>query len=117
MSPAWINARSNYPDYVKIGLTRRRGFAWLRRHFRADGGPQVSDIYCKYCAATAEIGCSEDLAYSQHQIRAAGFAAMFLRKTQPKKDGKTHEYWSVVENSVSWVAVSCSVTCCIWARW
>ncbi len=23
---------------------------------------------------------------------------MFLRKTQPKKDGKTHEYWSVVEN-------------------
>ncbi|MGH7881225.1 MAG: IS1634 family transposase, partial [Candidatus Binataceae bacterium] len=23
---------------------------------------------------------------------------MFLRKTQRKKDGKTHEYWSVVEN-------------------
>src|SRR5271165_386100 len=23
---------------------------------------------------------------------------MFLRKTQRKKDGKTHDYWSVVEN-------------------
>jgi hypothetical protein len=23
---------------------------------------------------------------------------MFLRKTQRKKDGKTHEYWSVVES-------------------
>ena len=23
---------------------------------------------------------------------------MFLRKTRRKKDGKTHEYWSVVEN-------------------
>jgi hypothetical protein len=23
---------------------------------------------------------------------------MFLRKTQRKKDGKTHSYWSVVEN-------------------
>jgi hypothetical protein len=23
---------------------------------------------------------------------------MFLRKTQRRKDGKTHEYWSVVEN-------------------
>ena len=23
---------------------------------------------------------------------------MFLRKTQRKKDGKTHWYWSVVEN-------------------
>lgn len=23
---------------------------------------------------------------------------MFLRKTPRKKDGKTHEYWSVVEN-------------------
>src|SRR5271156_370544 len=23
---------------------------------------------------------------------------MFLRKTQGKKDGKTHDYWSVVEN-------------------
>ena len=23
---------------------------------------------------------------------------MFLRKTQRKKDGKTHTYWSVVEN-------------------
>ena len=23
---------------------------------------------------------------------------MFLRKTQRKKDGKTHEYWSIVEN-------------------
>jgi len=26
------------------------------------------------------------------------FGGMFLRKTQRKKDGKTHEYWSVVEN-------------------
>ena len=28
---------------------------------------------------------------------------MFLRKTQRKKDGKTHDYWSVVENS-AWQA-------------
>ena len=44
------------------------------------------------------MGCSEDLPYSRQQIRTASFAAMFLRKTQRKKDGKTHEYWSVVES-------------------
>ena len=55
-------------------------------------------MYGKYYAATAEISCSEDLPCSQRQIRSARFAVMFLRKTQRKKDGKTHDYWSVVEN-------------------
>ncbi len=36
---------------------------------------------------------------------------MFLRKTQRKKDGKTHDYWSVVENKRVWQAgVSYSAT-------
>ena len=47
----------------------------------------------------AEIGCSEDLPYSQAQIPTAKIRwVMFLRKTPRKKDGKTHDYWSVVEN-------------------
>ncbi len=47
----------------------------------------------------AEISCSEDLTCSQQQIRAARFApSCFRGRTQRTKDGKTHEYWSVVEN-------------------
>ena len=35
----------------------------------------------------------------RQQIPTARFVwVMFLRKTQRKKDGKTHDYWSVVEN-------------------
>lgn len=32
---------------------------------------------------------------------------MFLRKTERKKDGKTHDYWNVVENKR--VAGGCGV--------
>ena len=39
----------------------------------------------------AENRCSEDLPL-------AGFSASCLRQTRRKKDGKTHTYWSVVEN-------------------
>jgi hypothetical protein len=79
-------------------LTRLRGFDPVKGHFRRGEDRQVFDICGKYCAAFAETGCSEDLPCSQQQIRLARFSAMFLRKTRRKKDGKTHEYWSVVEN-------------------
>ena len=36
--------------------------------------------------------------YSQQNIRMTKLSPMFLRKTQRKKDGKKHEYWSVVES-------------------
>lgn len=49
--------------------------------------------------ATGENGCSEDLPRSPRRIPFARFAAScFLRQTRRKKAGKTHSYWSVVEN-------------------
>jgi len=43
-------------------------------------------------------------------------AAMFLRATTRKKDGKTHRYWSVVENRRLPGGACCNGTCCIWVR-
>jgi hypothetical protein len=40
-----------------------------------------------------EKGCSEDQGYSQPRL-----AAMFVRATIRRKDGKGHRCWSVVEN-------------------
>ena len=58
---------------LRGGLTRLRGFARLNGDFRLAGIRQVIDIYHKYYVATAEIGCSEDLPYSQPLMRPARF--------------------------------------------
>src|ERR1700692_2227186 len=48
---------------------------------------------------TVETGCSEDLPRSPRRIPFVRFAgSCFCGKTRRKKDGKTHSYWSVVEN-------------------
>ena len=51
---------------------------------------------------SAKNGCSEDQLISDRIPRIApawqNLWAMFLRKTERRKNGKTHLYWSVVEN-------------------
>ena len=77
---------------------RLRGLACLRRHFRAGEGGKYLIFTASIVPPRLKSAVVKTLAHSQHQISAAKFAVMFLRKTQRKKDGNAHEYWSVVEN-------------------
>ena len=47
---------------------------------------------------TVENGCSDDLPRSHRRIPFVKFAGSCFCGTRRKKDGKTHSYWSVVEN-------------------
>jgi hypothetical protein len=48
--------------------------------------------------AIVENGCSEDLPRSTRRIPSLDSPGHVFRQARRKKDGKTHSYWSVVEN-------------------